>query len=132
LSDGKYDVTERYEISCEGSRTPRYCRLDEIRPLRGGAWPKRAGKEVRIPEPVIDHALDLIGKRVRVWYASARKWRVVTVKSLVLGPVKGVPDRVHFRVARAGRVNPWCYSMAEIRPIGERTPGHRKPAPHAA
>jgi hypothetical protein len=70
-------------------------------------------------------ALDLVGKGVRVWYASARKWKVVTVQHVLFGPAPGVPEGAYFRVTRARKVNPYYYSMAELEPLEGKTLARR-------
>lgn len=110
-------AAERYEVRCPGQRTPRQCWLHELRPLRGKRWRKTRGDRCSKPDPAIARAVALVGKRVRVWYATVRAWRVATVHHVVLWRAKGVPAGPLLQVVRAGRVNPWCYSLAEIRPI---------------
>lgn len=125
LRNGTYDTTERYEVTIEDTKTPRSCSLEDLRPLRGGRWPKVVGAVTATEETRIDQTLDLIGKRVRVWYASARKWKVVTVQHVLFGPAKGVPKGAYFRVTRAGKVNPYYNSLAEIQPLEGKTPALR-------
>ena len=68
----------------------------------------------------INRGLALIGKRVRVWYASVRKWRVARVKSLLLLEKHTRRADVLFQLVRSGRTNPYYYAREELRLIRRR------------
>jgi len=71
-------------------------------------------------------ALDLWGKRVRVWYRSERKWKTARVRWLYVDvPTRGKP-RVYFQLTSGGKVNPWYYTADEIHPLTRDAPTGRR------
>ena len=56
-----------------------------------------------------------LGERVRVWYASERKWKVATVRAVMW---EGPPStRVYYQVLCEGKENPRYYGAKELRPL---------------
>lgn len=80
----------------------------------------------RVTDGEVDRAVDLIHKRVRVWYKSERKWRVATVASIAISE-HTEPSGVFFRVKRLGKANPgpWYYGWEELRPLKGTVFAHR-------
>ena len=58
-----------------------------------------------------------LGERVRVWYKSARKWKVATVRTWIFLPYgrSGAPD--YYQVRCEGKDNPRYYRAEELHPL---------------
>lgn len=55
----------------------------------------------------------LLGDRVRVWYASERRWKPATVRAVILEPHPS--RRVYYQVHCQGKDNPRYYRADELR-----------------
>jgi len=65
----------------------------------------------------ITKAVDLWGKRIRVWYSSERRWKTAKVRWFSVDePTRG-KWRVLFQLTCGGKVNPWYYPADEIHPL---------------
>ena len=74
----------------------------------------------------IARAVDLWGKRVRVWYRSERRWKTAKVRWLYIdAPPRGKP-RVLFQLTCGGKVNPWYYTADEIHPLKKEARAPRR------
>jgi hypothetical protein len=54
------------------------------------------------------------GERVRVWYKSAREWKLATVRALVFDPSRRSANPSFYQVTCEGKENPRYYRREEL------------------
>jgi len=119
-----------FKVTCGRKVNPWYYTAQEIHPLERPSPARKHGARETTSTKELDReakrAGALLGKRVRVWYKSERKWKVGTVRSMMFPPM-GDPlgDHVYFQVACGGKKNPHYYRREEIRLLRRASPARR-------
>jgi hypothetical protein len=54
------------------------------------------------------------GERVRVWYKSAREWKLATVRALVFDRSRRSPNPAYYQITCEGKENPRYYRREEL------------------
>jgi hypothetical protein len=54
------------------------------------------------------------GERVRVWYKSAREWKLATVRALVFDRSRRSPNPTFYQITCEGKQNPRYYRREEL------------------
>lgn len=67
------------------------------------------------------------GERVRVWYKSARQWKVATVRTLVVDKSRRSPRPAFYQITCEGKQNPRYYRREELQLVNGKT-GPRRTA----
>ena len=65
----------------------------------------------------------IVGERVRVWYASERKWKVATVRAMIWEP--HASSCTYYQVRCEGKDNRRYYRPEELQPATLRRPRRR-------
>lgn len=64
------------------------------------------------------------GERVRVWYKSARAWKIATIRALVFDRSRRSPNPAFYQITCEGKENPRHYRRQELQLLN----GGAKPA----
>lgn len=65
------------------------------------------------------------GERVRVWYKSAREWKLATVRALVFDRSRRSASPTFYQVTCEGKENPRYYRREELQLVNGRSSARR-------